>query len=786
MSAAAASTPQPNASRGSDAPRAQRPLVDTIEAFLNHPHVKPCIAHVERRAAQPPRFGEWPSALDAKLRAAYEARGVAKPYSHQAEAIDHAINGRNVVVVTPTASGKTLCYNTPVLQAIVENPNARALYLFPTKALSHDQYNEVHGLAEACGREIKVYTYDGDTPPATRRALRNAGHIVITNPDMLHAGILPHHTQWIKLFENLRYVVIDELHQYRGVFGSHLANVLRRLARVCAFYGAKPTFLCCSATIANPSGLAEELTRQKFQLVDQSGAPTGERVFVFYNPPVINKELNVRRSVRLEATKLASRFLASGHQTILFGASRVQVEVMTTYLKRFMERLHRDPNRIAGYRSGYLPSERRRIEQGVKNGSILGIVSTNALELGIDIGGLDIAIMAGWPGTIASALQQAGRAGRKATASLAVYVGGNSPLDQFLMTHPDYFFKRSPEQGIIHPDNVTILAEHLKCAAFELPFDEHESFGQANARPLMQVLEDERVVRYSGGRWHYSSDVYPAENVSLRTGPQQNFIIMDAGDNNKVLGEVDYNAAPFLIHDHAIYIHNAVPYYVEKLEWERRTAYVRQRNVDYYTDAEASSNIQILAIDQDIAASSGAAPSNAKAIDARRFGDVSVATVIAKFKKVKFETHESIGYGTVSVPQLEVQTEAMWWTFREELRDALRKQGMELSAALQGLAHLLRTVVPIHAMCDPRDIGVLSMLRAPHDQRPTIYVWDKFAGGIGLARRLFAIERDVLRACAELTRDCPCADGCPACVGPSLETGEGARKATALLLEWMR
>ncbi|MDK2972047.1 MAG: box helicase protein [Candidatus Sumerlaeota bacterium] len=759
-------------------PRSERPLEPLIDEFLSHPALARNIVHVERLPAQEARHAEWPRALAPELKAALLKRGIERPFTHQAAAMDAALAGRNVVVVTPTASGKTLCYNVPVVQGLLTDQNSRALYLFPTKALSHDQYNELHGLTSECGRDIRVYTYDGDTPPATRRALRDAGHIIVTNPDMLHCGILPHHTGWIKLFENLRYVVIDELHQYRGVFGSHLANVMRRFNRLCDFYGAKPTFLCCSATIANPSELAHELTGRDFELIGESGAPRGERTFVFYNPPVVNKELNVRKSVRIEATKLASRFIARGRQTIIFGSSRVQIEVMTTYLKRFMTRLHRDPDRIAGYRSGYLPTERRRIEQGIKSGHLLGVVSTNALELGVDIGGLDVSIMAGYPGTIASAWQQAGRAGRKASASLAVYVGSNSPIDQFLMANPEYFFLGSPEQGIVNPDNLSILASHLKCAAFEIPFEREERFGGTDPTPVLQVLEDERVVRHSAGRWHYSSDVYPAENVSLRTGVNQNFIVLDTGNNNRVLGEVDYNAAPFLLHDHAIYIHNAVTYYVERLEWDRRTAYVRQKRVDYYTDAEASSNIQVLSTDQELV------PAKANGVlEARRFGDVSVATVVAKFKKVKFETHESIGYGEVSVPQLEIQTEAMWLTFRQELRAEFKQRGFDLSSALQGLANLLRNTVPIHVMCDPRDIGVAAMLRAPHDQRPTIYVWDRFAGGIGLARRLFAMEERILRACLEAATHCRCESGCPACVGPTLASGPQARPATRALLQ---
>lgn len=765
---------RPGAERA-DPPRTLAQLVDEL---VSHSAYKDCIAHVERLPAVPPVFGEWPEALPPELRTALEARGVAQPYSHQGEAIGHALAGRNVVVITPTASGKTICYNVPVIQEILKDPESRALYLFPTKALSHDQYDELYELTKSCGEDIKVYTYDGDTPPATRRALRDAGHIVVTNPDMLHNGVLPHHTNWMRLFENLKFVVIDELHQYRGVFGSHLANVIRRLRRICAFHGSNPVFLCSSATIANPKELAEELTGLPFEVVDKSGAPRGAKTFIFFNPPVVNQELNVRRNVRLEVRRLAMRFLARNHQVIVFGRSRLDVEVMTTYLKRGMTRTHRDPAQVAGYRGGYLPTERRQIENGLKKKEILGVVSTNALELGIDIGSLDVSIMAGWPGTIASAWQQSGRAGRKATDSLAIYIAGSSPMDQFMMNHPEFFFGRSPEAGLVNPENLIILSSHLKCAAFELPFEDRESFGSTDPSPILQYLEDEKVVRHSGDRWYYSSDVYPAEDISLRSAAGENFIVLDTGRNNLTIAEVDYDSAPFLIHDDAVYIHNAKTYLVEKLDWDRRTAYVRHKIVDYYTDAESSSNVQVLAVDQET--ESPASP----VLEAKRFGEVSVTTIIAKFKKVKFETQESIGYGPVNVPPLEIQTEAAWLTFRPELRSRLKQEfGCELAHALQGVANLLRHVVPLYVLCDSRDFSVCAMVRAPFDQRPTIYLWDRYPGGIGIARRIFGQETRILEAARAMVKECNCTGGCPACVGPRLELDGAAKNSALRILE---
>ncbi len=742
-----------------------------LEDLMAHPGFGRGVAHVHKLGRIEARHGDWPEGLAPGLREAFEARGMRRPYVHQSVAMEAALASRHFVVVTPTASGKSLCYNVPVLDAVLRDPQARALYLFPTKALSHDQYGELYALAEAAGGGIRIYTYDGDTPPATRRALRDNGHVVVTNPDMLHAGILPHHTNWVRLFENLKYIVIDELHQYRGIFGSHLANVLQRLRRLCAFHGSNPTFLCSSATIANPKELAENLTGACFEVIEESGAPRGEKTFIFYNPPVVNRELGVRRSPRLEAQKLALRFLAHDHQVIVFGRSRMDVEVMTTYLKRGMGRLNRDPQLVTGYRGGYLPTERRAIEQGLKNRDMLGVVSTNALELGVDIGSLDVSILAGWPGTIASAWQQAGRAGRKTADSVCIYIAGSSPLDQFLMNHPEFFFGRSPEHGFVQPDNLAILSEHLKCAAFELPIEDGEAFAGVDPGPVLQLLEDERLLRHSGRRWFYSSDAYPAEDVSLRRAAGENFIVLDTGRNNAVIAEVDYDSAPFLVHDDAVYIHNGRTFLVEKLDWDRRTAFVRHKIVDYYTDAQSSSTIQVLAVDAEEPGCEGGV------LGPRRFGEVAVTTVVTKFKKVKFETQESIGYGPVATPPLEIQTEAAWYTFNKP--EVLpRLHTAEFGAVLNAVGNLLRHAIPLYLMCDARDFGVTAMARSPFDQLPAVYVWDRYPGGIGIARRLGDFDREVFAACLRMVSECPCESGCPACIGAQLE-GESPLKGVA-------
>src|SRR5213595_3015002 len=445
------------------------------------------------------QYAPFPKGLDERLTRALAARGVTQLYTHQAEAIEHALAGRHVVVITPTASGKTLCYNAPVLNAILENPSSRALYLFPTKALAQDQLAELQimceTIARGSGEQIGVFTYDGDTPQDARRTIRARAHLVLSNPDMVHSGILPHHPRWAKLFENLRYVVVDELHAYRGVFGSHLCNVLRRLQRICRHYGASPVFLCSSATIANPRELAERLTEQPFELVDRNGAPRGEKFFVFVNPPVVNQQLGIRRSYLSETRRVAAEFLKRNLQIIVFAQSRLSTEILTTYLKDDFERF---PSAIRGYRGGYLPLRRREIEKGLREGTVRAVVSTNALELGIDIGALDVAVLAGYPGTIAATWQRAGRAGRRAGKSAAVMVASSAPLDQFVVRHPSYFFDRSPERALIDPDNLHILVDHVKCAAFELPFTAAEAFGRHDVQEILSLLAEQGLVHLSG------------------------------------------------------------------------------------------------------------------------------------------------------------------------------------------------------------------------------------------------------------------------------------------------
>ncbi|MFZ1052490.1 MAG: DEAD/DEAH box helicase, partial [Candidatus Sulfotelmatobacter sp.] len=572
-------------------------ILGSLVARYRQEEVLTAVRQIPARDAQSRPIPAW---VTSALAEAYRVKGIRELYSHQALTAELVRDGKNVVVVTPTASGKTLCFNLPVLNAVLENPDTRALYLFPTKALAQDQLAELQDLARRLDDSFGVFTYDGDTPSDARKAIRERGHIVLTNPDMLHTGILPHHTKWMRLFENLRYIVLDELHTYRGVFGSHLANVLRRLKRVAKFYGSDPQFICCSATIANPGELTSQLIEEDVEVVEENGAPAGEKLFVFYNPPMVNRSLGIRRSYINEATRVANEILARKLQTIVFANSRLHTEVLLTYLQQANLPKPGQAEPIRGYRGGYLPGERREIERGLRDGRILGVVATNALELGIDVGSLDACVMAGYPGSIASAWQRAGRAGRRTGSSCAVFVASSAPLDQFIVQHPDYFFGRSPEHAHIHPDNLEILVNHLKCAAFELPISPDERFGNVDLPELCEQLGEAGFLHQSGGDWHWMDEAYPADTVSLRSVTSDNFVIIDTtGEENgkpEVIGEVDFSSALTTVHPKAIYIHQGQQYHVEQLDFDKRKAYVKPVNVDYFTDAIRYTQVRVLEV----------------------------------------------------------------------------------------------------------------------------------------------------------------------------------------------
>jgi DEAD/DEAH box helicase domain-containing protein len=735
------------------------------------------IRAIRRTPARPAEYAEFPADLNPKLREVLAHRGIEKPYTHQAEAYDRIAAGANVVIVTPTASGKTLCYNLPVLDRLTAEPGARALYLFPTKALAEDQLDELHSLIEEMGSDLCAFTYDGDTPQDARRAIRQRANIVLTNPDMLHAGILPHHTKWAKLFENLRYIVVDELHYYRGVYGSHLANIMRRLRRLCEFYGSKPQFIACSATIANPKQLAATLMESPFELIDRNGAPAGEKVFVCYNPPVINRQLGIRRSYINEARRIAMELLDCNQQTLVFANNRLATEILVTYLKAACDNGRLPTESVRGYRGGYLPRERREIEKRLRSGDIRAVVATNALELGIDVGSLDAVVLAGYPGTIASTWQRAGRAGRRNAASLAIMVAASAPVDQYVIEHPEYLFERSPEHAYVNPDNLEILLNHIKCAAFELPLTDGELFGPHNTTELCAFLAEAGLLHLSGKAWHWTSDSYPADAVSLRSVSSDNFVVIEITGEPKIIGEVSFSAALTTLHEKAIYLHEAKQFHVEHFDYKERKAYVKRVDCDYYTDAIDYTQVKPLREFEK--------ESITETVE-RVHGDVRVNRQIVGFKKIKFYTMENVGAGKLSMPEQEMHTTAFWLHFAAPFLTALEQYTpTERQNGLAGLGNAFRTIASLLLMCDPRDLGVAlteDISGGLLAWEPNLYLYDSYAGGVGLSAPLYRLTDRLLLQTGELIDSCGCETGCPACVGPAGEIGERGKQAAREIL----
>lgn len=742
----------------------------TDRAFMD------CVTEWRTLPATEGRYEPLPDDMDPRLCDVLRARGIHRLYCHQAECFRLAQEGRDFVVVTPTASGKTLCYNLPVVSAILKNNDARALYLFPTKALSADQVSGLYDMIEALGVDIKTYTYDGDTQAAARKAIREAGHIVVTNPDMLHANILPHHTRWVKLFENLEYIVIDELHTYRGVFGSHLANVLRRLMRLCAFYGSHPRFILCSATIANPVELASQLTGREIAAVTENGAPMGEWHFVFYNPPVVNRQLGIRRGVVNEVRRIAEGLLRNAIPTIVFCKSRIQVEVITRHLKECTRTAYGFSGRVRGYRGGYLPSERREIERGLRAGEVDMVVSTNALELGIDIGSLTACVLCGYPGTIASTWQQAGRAGRRKDTALTILVASSAPLDQYVIQNPDYFFRASPEHALVQPNNLYIVLSHIKCAAYELPFEEGERFGGLpDTAQYLEYLTENNILRHVDGKYYWMEEELPSGEISLRSARTENFVIIDITNpaHHRVVGEMDRFTVPMLLHENAIYMHDARMFQVEKLDLAACKAYIRAVDVDYYTDADLNVSLHILDDLEHKPLPCGGDVA---------LGELRVSTIVKMFKKFKLDTHESVGFGEVRLPQTDLHTVGVWWTLPDSL--ILRYGNDALQGALVGVANLLSIVAPLYLMCAPRDINVVYQVKAPITDKPTLFLYDTYPGGVGLSEKAYHMQELLLEHALDIARSCGCESGCPSCVGPVSQVGEhGKADAIAILKE---
>ncbi|HHH38221.1 MAG TPA: DEAD/DEAH box helicase, partial [Sedimenticola sp.] len=735
------------------------------------------------------RYCPFPDTLDPRLREALRQRGIERLYSHQRQAWEQVQAGRDLVLATPTASGKSLCYNLPVLDAVLKG-EAKALYLFPTKALAQDQVAEIAGLNRATGLGIRAFTFDGDTPGDARRAVRARGDIVVSNPDMLHQGILPHHTKWARFFEGLAFVVIDEMHGYRGVFGSHMANLLRRLQRLCRFYGADPRYILCSATIGNPERLAEQLIGRPATVIGDSGAPAGARQLLFWNPPVVDPDLGIRASARSQSTRIARAALDGGLKGILFARSRLMVEVLTKYLKDRYDRDPRRPPRVAAYRGGYLPGERRETERRLREGAVEWVVSTSALELGVDIGSLDVVVLNGYPGSIAATWQRLGRAGRRRRPALGVLVAGSTPLDQYIVRNPGFFLEASPEQACIDPDQLLILLDHIRCAAFELPFREGETFGGEALPELLDYLVEEGVLHREGGHWHWVTDSYPANAVSLRSVAEGNFVVIDTtGGGQRVIAEVDYSAAPMTLYPGAIYMIQSAPYQVERLDWEGRKAFVTRTRADYYTDAIDYTRLRILErFDQVGEARQGVC-----------HGEVHLVRRVAGYKKIRYYSHENVGFGRIDLPDQEMHTTAVWW----QLADALlarhfpdRQQALD---GFLGAAHALHQVALLLMMAEPGDLGqavgdgggewfasvdaggkgILSGTagEAPGAERegrfrPTLFLYDNRPGGVGISAPLYDRRREVVERTLELIQACDCRYGCPACVGPILAGDE--------------
>lgn len=744
-----------------------------------------------------PLPGDLPEALARAL----AARGIHRLYAHQAQAWRAAEAGRHLVVATPTASGKSLCYTLPVVAATLR-AGSKALYLFPTKALAQDQVAELLELNNAGQLGLRAATFDGDTPGDARQAIRVNGDIVVSNPDMLHQAILPHHTKWAQFFESLRYVVIDEVHTYRGVFGSHVANVIRRLKRVCAFYGVSPQFILCSATIGNAREHGRALTEvddAMLEAITESGAPRGDKHVLLWNPPVVNPDLGLRASARSQANRIARLAIKAGLKTLVFCQSRLMVEVLTKYLKEVFDHDPRKPPRIRGYRGGYLPTERRDVEQAMRAGRIDGIVSTSALELGVDIGSLDVVVLNGYPGSIAATWQRFGRAGRRQQPSLGVLVASSEALDQYVVRHPEFFANANPEHARIAPDQPLILLDHIRCAAFELPFVEGDGFGPIAPAPWLQVLEESGVLHHEGARWEWIADSYPAQAVNLRSVADGNFVVVDRTDGRQaIIAEVDYSAAALTLYEGAIHMVQSEPFQVEKLDWAGRKAYVTRTHVDYYTDAIDYTKLKVLDDAEQAPSGQGAAHA----------GEVHVVRRVAGYKKIRFHTHENIGYGPVTLPDQELHTTAVWWQLPQDALDAAFARRHAALDGFLGAAYALHLVAQVAVMAEGRDLqkavgsgdGAWSavadsrgrgQLRGaeggavdPEDLprfAPTLYLYDNYPGGVGLSEPLYARRDELVAQARALVDACACRAGCPGCVGPILAAEEDKAEAPKAL-----
>lgn len=727
-----------------------------IDRLVSSRYYRDQIIHVEELPPREAVFGTLDRPVPQAIQSVLTEMGITNLYSHQVSAIDALRSGRDIVVVTSTASGKTLCYNIPVLETLLECPGMRALYMFPTKALAQDQ---LRGLSRFKNINpdlpIMAGTYDGDTPANMRKKLRDEGTIILTNPDMLHQGILPHHPAWSKFFANLRYVVIDEVHTYRGVFGSQVANVVRRLERICRIYGSRPQYVCCSATIANPKEHADRITGRDTLLVDNDGAPKGSKRFVFWNPPFIDDAKMERRSANAEAKDIMAELLKERIQTIAFVRARIVAELLYRYVQEDLQRFGPSlANCVKPYRGGYLPEERREIERQLFSGELLGVTSTNALELGIDVGSLDAAIIVGYPGTIASTWQQAGRAGRSKEESLAVLIGLNTPIDQYMMRHPDYFFGQNPENAIIDPHNPYVTIDHVRVAAYESPItgSDFEWFGEY-LPSILEMLEDQKELRRAGNQWFWIGKGYPADDVKLRSMADDSYTIVDTTSDNTVIGSICESSAFEEVYPEAIYLHDGESYYVDNLDLKQKVAYVKKTDTDYFTQSISERRVDIANAEEE----------RSFRQSTLFFGDIAVMTQVFMFKKIKFFSRDSIGYGKIDLPQVTMETSSFWLVPPLETLKLVKDFGREPTEGMLGIANAASAVVPVFAMCDSMDIG--TVVDASNTGVTTLFIYDRYPGGVGFAQKCYRDAEQILEACLELIQNCECDNGCPSCVG---------------------
>ncbi|MGE0145680.1 MAG: DEAD/DEAH box helicase [Planctomycetota bacterium] len=736
-----------------------------------------------RIAPRAARSEPWPEWVLPELREAFEARGIVEPYCHQREAADLLHSGKDIVVATATASGKSVCYHLPVLDRLLREPTrARAIYLFPTKALARDQMAELETILATLGgaaerERLCVAVYDGDTPPETRRALRESGHLLITNPHMLHAGILPNHTKWQALFAGLEFVVVDEVHTLSGIYGSHVANVLRRLRRIAAHYGSKPVFCAASATISNAGEHAQRLFERPVTLIDDDGSPRGPKHFVFLNPQLVSEASGARVPALDIARKLGGDLVDSGLQSIFFVRSRNSTEVLLKYLRDESRTRKVDQERVTGYRGGYLPELRRTIERGLREQRIATVVSTNALELGIDIGSLDVCVLVGYPGTVSSTFQRAGRVGRRQRSSAVILIARSFAMDQFLVREPEFLFDQPREVVSIDPDNAIILTNHVRCAAFELPFRAGDGFG--NAEGIEDVLdfltEDLGVLVREGDRWHYAAATFPAEGVSLNAADMDNVVIHDR-DRGTVLGEIDRSSSIVEVYEGAIYGHQGEQYLVEEFRYADRRAYVRKVDVDYYTEADTETEVRVLHVDATVPFAAYSA----------HLCEVHVSTLAKAYKKIRFYTRENVGDGPIDLPPEEFETEACVLALGADLADRLGLDAGSHGGALRGVAELIQGLVPLFVRVDPNDVRVHAEVRHPHFESPVILIHDAVPNGVGLSERIFRVHREVIDAALGVLQRCRCRSGCPACVGPARDQGRSGKARALTLLGAMR